>query len=237
MGIYTDLTTGSVSITASKPRVGLDRSSAEQLLQKAVQHDPDIGPVYAAQDELTTIPEQTDAGAADTYTLTLTFPVLDIAFTTAAIAFDAVASVIETAIDTANVAPVVNNHITVAEAGSLGVSDGDVTLTFDGASVNNTPCVVTLTPTGFTATTPIVRTTAGQGDRKALQALIELNAIAGAVHDIGDTVTSFTRPDSVGQSRPRKGLLRDLALETIVEEGSDDVYDQVVGLYSEVANF
>ena len=133
--------------------------------------------------------------------------------------------------------PVVNNHITVDDVGSAGVSDGAVTLTFDGASVNNTPCVVTLAATGFTATTPIVRTTAGQGDRKALQALIDLNAIAGAVHDIGDTVTSFTRPDSIGQSRPRKGLLRDLALQTIVEEGSDDVYNQLVGLYPEVANF
>ncbi len=237
MGIYTDLTTGSTSITDAKPRVGLDRSSAHQLLKAANRHDPDIGAAFAAQDELTTIPEQTDAGVADTYTLTLTFPVLGIAFTTAAIPFDDTAAEIETAIDTANVSPVVNTHITVDDVGSAGVSDGAVTLTFDGASVNETPCVVTLAATGFTAVEPIVRTTPGQGDRPALQTLIALNALAGAVHDIGDPVTSFTKPASVGQSRPGKSLLRDLALQTIVEEGSDDVYDQVVSLYPEVTKF
>ncbi|GAG37900.1 unnamed protein product [marine sediment metagenome] len=219
--------------------MGLSRSSAEQLLSKAAQHDPDVPAAYAAQDEVSVIPEQTDAGAADTYTLTFDFPVSGLSVTTAAIAYDAVDTVIETAVDvaftTASYPSWTNADISVSMGGAAGLDDGTVTFTFDGASVTGLACVVDWTATGFTENGSTART-GGQGDRKALAALITLNALAGAVHNIGDPVTEYTKPEPTGQSRPRAGLLRDLGLQVSVEEGSDDVLNRVIVLYPEVAN-
>lgn len=240
MGIYTDLATGSETIAPAKPRVGLDRSSAEQLLSKAVRYDPTVGSVYAAADEVQTIPEQTDAGAADTYTLTVSLPKLAVGtFTTAGIAFDATAATIESAIDTAattaSVTGWTNGDISVAESGAAGVSDGTVTLTFDGTSVTEQPALATvLVATGFTSSGDAVRTTGGQSDRKATQALYELNVVAGTLQASGDT-PAWTRPEGIGQSRPRYGLIKDLALQAVYEDGTDDAYDAIVELYPGVA--
>lgn len=236
MGFYTDLTTNSAAIGTSAPRAGIDRASASQLLQKAAQHDPDVPASLASRDEVTVIPEQTSAGVADTYTLTFTFPNLSQAdITTGSIAYDAVDTVIEAAIDTAFAAfpSWTNADISVAMSGAAGLDDGTVTLTFDGVSVASTPSIVSMTPTGWTQDGVITRT-GGQGDRKALAALLALNVLSGTVHDIGGTV-SFTRPDSVGQSRPRTGLIYDLAIVTVVEEGSDDVFNTLAPLYPQIA--
>jgi hypothetical protein len=237
MGIYTNLATGSVSIAPAKPRSGLSRSSAEQLLSKASEHDPLIGSAYAAKDEVQTIPEQTDSGVADTYTLTISLPRLAIGtFTTGAIAYDAVASAIETAIDvaatSAGVTDWTNADISVAQAGAAGVSDGAVTLTFDGASVTEQPVEATvLTATGFTAVEPVVRTTGGQPDREATQALFELNVVSGTLQQSAEAPSDWVRPASVGQSRPRAGLIKDLAIQTIWEDGTDDTYNAIAALY------
>lgn len=232
MGIYTDLASGAQ--TGSKPRVGLDRASAHQLLNKAHMHDSDVRTAFAAKDEVTVIPEQTDAGAADTYTLTIELPVLGVSFTTAAIAYNAVASAIESAIDTAATGVVpgwTNSDISVTMENAAGLDDGDVTLTFDGNSVDETPALVTLTPTGFTATGPIVRSTAGQGARKAAQALYDLNVIEGTLWNSGAAPSGLTKPASNGQSRARRQLILDLAKMAAVEDGIDDIYDAVVALY------
>ena len=227
MGIFNDLATGSVGITPAKPRVGLDRSSAEQLLSRAARHDPGVAAAYAAADEVQTIPEQTDAATGDTYTLTINIPKLAVGtFTTAGIAFDATAATIKGAIDTAATSASVtgwtNGDISVAEAGSAGVSDGTVTLTFDGSSVTEQPAEATvLVSTGFTSTGDAARTTGGQVDRKATQALYELNVVTGTLQNSGDT-PAWTRPEGVGQSRARAGLIKDLAFQTIQEDGSDD---------------
>jgi hypothetical protein len=62
-------------------------------------------------------------------------------FTTAAIAYNATAATIETAIDTAATTASypswTNGDITVSESGTAGISDGTVTLTFDGTSVDD----------------------------------------------------------------------------------------------------
>jgi hypothetical protein len=239
MGIFADL--ASTAQYPGKPLgVGLDRSSTQQILAAADYSDPVIAALYAAADEVATIPHQTDSGAADTYTLTLTFHgslAANDAVTTAAIAYNAVDSTIEAAIDTAMTAASfpswTNADISVLEDGAAGVSDDAVVVTFDGASVTEAPVVITLTATGFTATTPIVRTTAGQADRKAMQALIQLNVITGTLHDVGETPT-YTKPAALGR-RPRTQCIRDLALLVTAAEGNEDVYDAVVALYPQVA--
>ena len=238
MGIYTNLATTTAFIKTSKPRVGLDRSSANQMLNKADVFDPAIGSAYAAGNEVQTIPTQTDSGAADTYTLTINLPRLAVGtFTTAAIAYDAVDTVIETAIDVAATSAAVtgwtNADISVSMGGAAGASDGTVILTFDGTSVANQPVELTvLTATGFTKDGPVVRTTGGQQNRQATQALYELNAIAGTLQQSAEAPT-WTKPESNGQTRPRTSLLRDLALQTIVEDGTEDAYDAIVALYPE----
>jgi len=235
MGIYTDL--ASTSPIPGKPRVGLDRTSGEQLLSKAALHDPSVGSAYAGADEVSVIPEQTDAGAADTYTITLEFPTVagGTTVTTAAIAYNAVPATIEGAIDTAMTSASfpswTNADISVSGSGAAGIDDGTVTLTFDGTSVNNIPCLVTWTATGFTANGSTTRSTPGQVDRKAAQALFELNVISGSLWNSGEQPSGLTRPASNGQSRPRYQLIRDLAIQAAVENGKDYIYDAVVALY------
>lgn len=234
MGIYVDLANSSQ--IPAKPRVGLDRSSGEQLAAKGRAVDPVVTGLFAAANEVATIPEQTDAGAADTYTLTVTFygALTGKSFTTAGIAFNAVATTIEAAIDTAAASVVpswTNSDISVAMVGSAGLDDGAVSLTFDGLSVDATPAVVTLTPTGFVATGPIVRTTPGRGDRKAAKALFDMNVIAGSLWNSGENPSGLTRPAYNGQSRPRFQLIRDLAVMAAVEDGRDEIFTQVMALY------
>lgn len=239
MGIYTDLANGGLAaVTASKPRVGHPRSAAEQLLSKSLDIDPNIGSTYAGADEVSVIPEQTDSGAADTYTITVNLTALGVSFTTAAIAYNAVNTVIETAIDVAATAATfptwTNADISVSMAGAAGISDGTVTLTFDGASVNNTPALVSITPTGFTEVGSTSRTTAGQGDRKATEALYDLNVVEGTLQGSGD-VPSWTKPATNGATKPRTKLIKALALQTIVEDGTEDAYDALVALYPQIA--
>lgn len=237
MGIYTNLATGSQSIgPAAKPRVGLDRSSAEQLLNRAAILDPAIATAYAAADEVQTILEQTDAGVGDTYTLTISIPKIGIVFTTAGIAYDAVDTVIESAIDTAATAITwtawTNADISVSMAGAAGVDDGTVTLTFDGTSVTETPVDVTvLTATGFTKTGVVARTTGGQVDREATQALIGLGIVSGSLQKSGDTPT-WTKPTTKLLKEPRISLIQDLAFQAVYEDGSDEAYEAVAALYS-----
>lgn len=236
MGVYTNLATLSQSITKAKPRVGLDRSSAEQLLAKAAVLDPAIRTAYAAADEVQTIPHQSSSGAADTYTLTIAIPKIGISITTAAIAYDAVDTVIETAIDVAATAATwtawTNADISVAMAAAAGVSDGAITLTFDGTSVTETPVdVVVLTATGWTKDGTEVRTTGGQVDREATQALIELGVVSGSLQKSGDTPT-WTKPTVKLLKEPRISLIQDLAVQAVYEDGSDEAYDAVAALYS-----
>ncbi len=237
MGIYTNLVTGSQSIgPAAKPRVGLDRSSAEQLLNKAAVIDPVVRTAFAAANEVQTILEQTDAAAADTYTLTVSIPKIGITFTTAAIAYNAVDTVIETAIDVAATAITwvawTNADISVSMAGAAGVDDGTVTLTFDGTSVAETPVDATvLTATGFTKTGVIARATGGQVDRDATQALIDLGIVAGTLQKSGDTPT-WTKPTTKLLKEPRISLIQDLAFQAVYEDGSDEAYDAVAALYA-----
>lgn len=234
MGLFTDL--ASIDQIGPKQRVGLNRASAEQLLSKAHLHDPSAASAYAAADAAITLVEETDAGAADTYTLTFTFnggTNDGTSVTTAAIAYNAVDTAIESAIDTAfttaSFPSWTNADISVAMGGAAGLDDGTVTLTFDGASVTGQSVTVSLTATGFTSVNSA--TTDGQGARKAVQALFDLNVVSGTLHAVGSAPTDWVKPASNGQSRPRRDLIKSLCLEAAKEEGNDNVYDTVMALY------
>ncbi len=95
----------------------------------------------AAADEVQVIAQYVRAPSGGTYTLRIsdgTNP----AATTTALAYNATAATVETAIDVAMTAASypswTNADISVAESASAGISDGTLTLTFDGTSVTNT---------------------------------------------------------------------------------------------------
>jgi len=92
----------------------------------------------APTDEVQVIAQYVRAPSGGTYTLTVDDGVND-PVTTAGIAYDAVDTVIEGAIDTAMTSAAypswTNADISVSMSGAAGLTDGTVTLTFDGTSV------------------------------------------------------------------------------------------------------
>lgn len=230
MGLYTDLAGGAQ--TGTKPRVGLDRASAHQLLNKAHMHDSDVRSAFAAASAVTQIAALTGTVVSGNYTLTVSIPTLGVEFTTASIAYNAAAATIQTAIDTASPASVPNGDLVVADEGSAGVSDGFITITAEDA-VADMPVHITINDVDLSGggVGEVTLTTAGQGDRKAAQALYDLNVVAGTLWTSGLAVSGLTRPASNGQSRARYQLIRDLAKMAAVEDGTDDIYDAVMALY------
>jgi hypothetical protein len=204
------------------------------LIAGATKVDPALGSAYDAIDEVQSIPHQSSSGVGDTYTLTISLLRLQIGtFTTAAIAYDATAATIETAVDVAATAAGVtdwtNGDITIAQAAAAGVSDGIVTLTFDGTSVAEEPCILTvMTPTGWTQDGVLTRTTPGQTDRNGAQALFAVGAITGSLWICGET-PSLTVGTTL--KRPRMGLLVDLAMSAAWEDGNSAIYDACRALY------
>ena len=98
--------------------------------------------VTGTTDEVQTLAQYVRAPSGGDYTITL-YDGVNPAVTTAAIAFDATAATIETAIDVAMTAATypswTNGDISVGESGAAGISDGTVTLTYDGTSVQQKP--------------------------------------------------------------------------------------------------
>lgn len=232
MGIFTDLASNSEMGPA--PRVGLDRASAQQLLAKAYSYDPDVKAAFAAQDEVTRIDALTGTPSGGNYTLTVEAPVLGITYTTANIAYNADAATIEAALDTASPAGVGDGDIAVTEEGTAGLSDGYCDFTASG-DLAGTPVLIsinTASVTGIGAAQTVTRSTPGQGDRKALQALFNLNVISGSIHNSGEAPTDWVRPASTGESRPRADLIKALARTVVKEDGKDYAYNVIAGLYT-----
>jgi hypothetical protein len=234
MGIYTDIANGSDTIAPAAPRSGLDRASAQQLLSQAAKHDPTVGAAYAAQSEISTVDQLTGTPSAGTYTITVNFPVLGITYTTAGIAYNAAAATMEAALDTASPAAIADGDIAVTDSGTLGLSDGTATFTC-AATAGSTPCLISVDNSGVTGiggAQTTTRGTPGQTDRKATQILFEMNVVSGTLHNSGEAPSDWVKPESVGQSRARAGLIKDLALEIVKnEDGTDDVYTTVAALY------
>lgn len=95
--------------------------------------------VNPGTDEVQVLAQFARAPSGGTYTLYFEDEAGN-SFKTAGIAYNAAAATIETAIDTAATGASypswTNGDITVTESGAAGISDGTVTLTFDGVSVD-----------------------------------------------------------------------------------------------------
>jgi len=118
---------------------GLSGTSQHNLPYDALALPPttSVDGVPATSDEVQTIAQFQVNPAGGTYTLSGENSASE-SWTTAAIAYNAIASAVESAIDTAATGQITgwtNGDIAVTETGTLGLTDGDVILTFNGTSV------------------------------------------------------------------------------------------------------
>jgi len=133
MGIYTDLLANAKTINGSDPTVFGDNRAVVREIESllSVQGDLAYPDGFDLTNEVQSIAVHV-AGTGGTYTLTITLND-GTAFTTAALAYDAVNTTVQTAINTAAGAALGDNEIVVA-GGPLSTSP--FTLTFSGPTVD-----------------------------------------------------------------------------------------------------
>lgn len=220
-------------------KVGRARSRAyQQVAREAAKAVAGLTTANTAQDEVTDIAQHVATVSGGTFTLSVNATVNAITYTTAGIAYNATAATIEAALDTASPATVGDGDINVAEAGSAGLSDGNCAFTCSG-NLAEVPVLITIdgaSLTGGGTAGAVTRTTAGQPDRNALQALFELNVIDGSVPDCGEASTDWTLPtaanDYIGwYRRARLELIWWLGAQLVVEEGITNNKLALLALY------
>ncbi len=227
--------------TVPGPTVGRADSRVKNYLQRmAARNSKSLMAAMAAQDEVTDIAQHVATVSGGNYTLTVNATVNDIVYTTANITWNATAATIEAALDTASPATVGDGDITVAEAGSAGLSDGNCSFTCDG-NLAEVPVLITINDvnlSGGGTVGAITRTTAGQPDRPAGQALTELLAVTGLTQDAGEEPTLVDNTaNAVGWvDRPSLRVIKWLGKAVAVEEGTPYVNDQLEALFPEIVN-
>lgn len=190
----------------------------------AVQGDPAYKTRDAAADEVQSIAQHVPTVSGGTFALTVTLFNGE-TFTTAVIAYDAIAGTIETAIDVAATAA----SITGWTNGDISVSGGDlnsaaVVLTFDGTSVASQKHFLTVIDgallTGGGSAGAISVTTDGQPNRPAL-ATMNLIGLTDDTQPIGDLPLSADYVGAQGDLHlnPNELVLQMLATEAGIECG------------------
>jgi hypothetical protein len=229
MGILADLLANAASIDTSVPHEGGDRVTDRQI-QAFIDTigDPSTYPSGTGATAVNEVQEQAahEAGV-DGGTFTLTVTLYDgTSFTTAAIAFDAVAATIEAAIDTA-----ADPKVQGFAAGDIAVTGGPgtttpIVYTFDGASVagkNHGLIVATssLTDGGVPeATGAVTVTTAGRSSRIAIAALVVLGILNAADIQVQGDNTGYTAQNVRGKfpHQLSEDTVRDIIRQAAVEE-------------------
>ena len=164
-----------------------------RVYTELLEHTSELLTANEAADEVTVIATFGGTATGGNYTLTVNAPLYGVSYTTASIAHDAAAATIEAALDTASPATVGDGDINVA-AGATDFTDGNMTFTCSG-NVAETPVLISITDVDLSGTDPVVgavtRSTAGQPDRNALQALFDLGLVSGTVPDCGEANTDW----------------------------------------------
>ncbi len=230
MGIFSDLKANATSIDTSIPITALDRQVVREIDDWIARGDVDYPTALLARDEVQSILQYTSDPSAGDFTLAFTLKSGE-TFTTAAIAYDAVAATIETAIDVAATAASVvgwtNGDITVS-GGTLLLAGATVVLTFDGTSVTNQNHAQTifdgagLTGGGVEAD-PDITTTVGQNNRTAWGALEAMGIVPTAsIPDQGVSPVPFTRVTGPGDNQyyPSQATIRALADEASIDDAN-----------------
>lgn len=228
MGNYADL---SAIVNGADPQVGNFRVSDHRFESEPL--DLTLATSNSAQSAVAEISELVDSDGG-TYTLTVSIPTRGITYTTAAIAYNAAAATIETALDTASPATVGDGEIAVDDSGSAGLSDGDLTLTASG-SIADMPVLISIDASSVTGTSAggeVTYTTEGQGDRSAVQALFTLAIVTGTLPQSGVAPTDWVKPAPIGRTRPKEYQIKQIATRAALEEGNEAYYNAVAALYT-----
>jgi hypothetical protein len=191
-----------------------------------------------AADEVTDIATHLTTTSGGNYTITVTIGTLGVAFTTANIVYDDTAATMEAAIDTASPATVGDGDISVAEAGSAGLSDGNCSFTCTG-NIAEMPVLITVTDADLSGSGAgvgaVTRTTPGRPDRNAYQALYEMNIVIGAGNDAGESPSMTLPTAAVYIGKVNRARLETIWYLTEVisnEEGIDNTRTLVRSLYN-----
>lgn len=226
MTVISDYLTDTVELDVTPEYTPLDRKVVMELNQLANEGAPDTPASMAAADEVITIGQHTGGPSSGQYKITV-----DLAngesFTTADIAYDAIDSAIETAIDVAATAAAItgwtNGDISVAGATpGDGLDLGDVTFTFDGASVTEASHSMSIaqgtTPFDAGDVGTVTTVTTGQTKRVGWAMLVAYGIAAGTIPAEGELPTDdLTRGPG---SRLSNETIRAIASDIAVEEGN-----------------
>ena len=215
---------------------GLARAK-HQITEKQAVFPEVLVSANQAASESTSIATHLTTTSGGNYTITVSIPTLGVEYTTASVLWNADAATMEAALDTASPATVVDGDINVAEAGSAGLSDGACVFTCSG-TVAEMPVTITVATVDLTGSGngvgAVTRTTTGQPDRNAYQALYACNVVEGAGSAIAGASPTFTLP-----AAKSKGFDGAVSLWTImlladqlkVEEGNGTARTVLLDLY------
>jgi hypothetical protein len=236
MGVYTDILANaqSIDLGVDDGRVSIDKMLVRSLQGlEALQGDIDYPSGTGVTDEVQSIAIYSGTVSGGDFTLEFVLANGE-TFTTAAIAHDANAATIETAIDTA-----ADGVVTGFTAGDIAVTGGPLTttpvvFTYSGASVtgaNHGEVVIDGTGlTGGGTAGDESTTTEGQTARPAWAILKACSAIAGTIPAQGEAATAIT----IGSNRqtnpnlPSQDVLRALAREAAIEDDLASVETEIL---------
>jgi hypothetical protein len=239
------LSAGNLTITFSGDSVSNKQHGQTEIASTAtawvtpatVQTTPGVD---GLSDEVQTINQFANNPTGGTFTLTIDLQGED-PFTTAPIAFDAIASEIETAIDVAATAAEVagwtNSDITVA-AETTDLTDGDITLTFDGGSVDELlHTLSTVDPAALVLLDPLddpaeETATPGQENRTAWAALFAAGIFTGTLPEQGNAPSSITAAGGFVGSPHRLSTdaIKALCLQAAIDDERSELYQELLAI-------
>jgi hypothetical protein len=223
MGVISDFLAAGDTINVASGHVGIDRAVCQELADWVTTYgDYSMPTGFGVATEAQSIAIYSGTVSGGTFTLTVTLRSGE-TFTTAAIAYNANAATIETAIDVAATAAAVVGwtNADISVAGGI-LTTTPVTLTFDGASVislNHALTVVDGTElTGGGAAGAVSVTTNGQTARVPWAILKVTGAIGGTppVQGTSSAVTAGSGPTNA--LRLSQGTIRALAREAAFDD-------------------
>lgn len=244
MGIYTDFLTNAASWDSGTNGSGVsemtrtDAAITDEIkAYKVLQSDPAAGIDFNARDEVQSI--STFDGTASSGNFTLTVDLAnETAFTTGNIVWNASAATIETAIDVAATAAAVtgwtNGDISVALTTNL--NDANASVTFDGDSVDESRhSLIVMNDVDLDANVSTVSVTVyGQTDRLAWAVIDAMGLVTGGPPPTGETTGLTTTTDPTPNvAYPSYQTLQALAIQAAIEDGDDDIYQDLMDLFKQ----
>jgi len=223
MGLVSDFLSASASIDTTRPIDPLDRRAYRELKVIVDEGDIVLPSSLQAIDEVQSIAAFVPTVSSGNFTLEFVLWGGE-TFTTAAIAFDANAATIETAIDvaatSAGITDWTNADISIALTGDLVTNPA--TVTFDGDSVKEANhALIVMDDAGLVgggSGGAITTTTDGQADRLGYGVLTQLGIVTGTVPSAGVTPSALTILAPVGARRLSAETIRAVSLDIAIAE-------------------